>query len=59
VASSTPGWVPDVLNAAGAGFTAAVLASLNLPAIPNLAAILAALTLIAVVSYPLVLLRRG
>ena len=59
VASSTPGWLPDALNAAGAAFTAGVLASLNLPTAHSTVAVLAALTLIAVASYPLLLLRRG
>lgn len=59
VAASTPGWLPDALNAAGAALTAAIFASLNLPTAHSTAAVLAALTLIAVASYPLLLFRRG
>jgi hypothetical protein len=58
VAGSTPAWVPDALNAAGAGIAVGMLASLHLPTGLSVAAILAALTLIALVSYPLLLLRR-
>jgi len=59
VAGSTPGWLPDALNAAGAALTAGILASLNLTTAHGTAVVLAALTLIAVAGYPLLLLRRG
>jgi hypothetical protein len=59
VKGATPRWLPDVLNAAGAMFTAGLLSTVDLSSAPSMTAVLAALTLAAIASYPFLLLRRG